>query len=63
MPSTCQFEFDRPDVIYSSGETISGHIILRTTKPKAVNGNKTRDEAYIKTILNNRIYTSKANLY
>lgn len=46
MPSTCQFELDRPDPIYFGGETISGHIVLRTTKSKAVNGNNKRDKTY-----------------
>lgn len=40
MPSNCVFEFDRPDPIYYSGETINGRIVLNTTSNKSVNGNK-----------------------
>ncbi|XP_034116067.2 arrestin domain-containing protein 3 [Drosophila albomicans] len=37
MPSECVFEFDRPNPIYYSGETINGRISLRTTSSKSVN--------------------------
>ncbi|XP_037947357.1 arrestin domain-containing protein 3 [Teleopsis dalmanni] len=36
MPSTCVFEFDRPDPVYYSGETINGRIQLHTTTVKSV---------------------------
>ncbi|XP_067638811.1 arrestin domain-containing protein 3-like [Eurosta solidaginis] len=36
MPSTCVFEFDRPQPIYYSGETINGRIQLTTTSEKTV---------------------------
>jgi len=39
MPSTCVFEFDRPNPIYYSGETINGRAVLNTTSNKSVNGN------------------------
>jgi len=38
MPSTCTFEFDRPEPIYYSGETINGRAVLTTTSEKSVNG-------------------------
>ncbi|KAI8044581.1 arrestin domain-containing protein 17 [Drosophila gunungcola] len=37
MPSNCIFEFDRPEPIYYSGETINGRAILTTTSEKSVN--------------------------
>ncbi|KAL7729097.1 hypothetical protein ACLKA6_019919 [Drosophila palustris] len=37
MPSTCVFEFDRPNPIYYSGETINGRVVLNTTSNKSVN--------------------------
>ncbi|XP_016953694.1 arrestin domain-containing protein 3-like [Drosophila biarmipes] len=37
MPSNCFFEFDRPDLIFYSGETINGRITLITTSEKSVN--------------------------
>ncbi|XP_065721440.2 arrestin domain-containing protein 3-like [Drosophila suzukii] len=37
MPSTCTFEFDRPEPIYYSGETINGRAVLTTTSEKSVN--------------------------
>ncbi|KAH8360145.1 hypothetical protein KR093_011029 [Drosophila rubida] len=37
MPSECVFEFDRPNPIYYSGETINGRISLKTTSNKSVN--------------------------
>lgn len=39
MPSNCVFEFDRPNPVYYSGETINGRINLTTTSNKSVNGN------------------------
>lgn len=44
MPSECFFEFDRPDPIYYSGETLNGRINLSTTSPKTVNGNNRCDK-------------------
>ncbi|XP_054741389.1 arrestin domain-containing protein 3-like [Anastrepha obliqua] len=41
MPSTCVFEFDRPQPVYYSGETINGRILLHTTSEKNIR------EAYI----------------
>lgn len=38
MPTTCEFELDRLNPIYSSGEYINGRILLRTEKVKRVNG-------------------------
>uniref|UniRef100_A0A1I8MXA5 Arrestin C-terminal-like domain-containing protein n=1 Tax=Musca domestica TaxID=7370 RepID=A0A1I8MXA5_MUSDO len=37
MPTTCEFELDRLNPIYSSGEYINGRILLRTEKVKRVN--------------------------
>ncbi|KAH8343872.1 hypothetical protein KR084_000776 [Drosophila pseudotakahashii] len=37
MPSKCFFEFDRPELIYYSGETINGQVTLTTTSEKSVN--------------------------
>ncbi|XP_023175765.1 arrestin domain-containing protein 3 [Drosophila hydei] len=37
MPSNCVFEFDRPNPVYYSGETINGRINLTTTSNKSVN--------------------------
>ncbi|XP_061393218.1 arrestin domain-containing protein 3 [Musca vetustissima] len=37
MPTTCEFELDRINPIYSSGEYINGRILLRTEKIKRVN--------------------------
>ncbi|XP_034472983.1 arrestin domain-containing protein 3-like [Drosophila innubila] len=37
MPSSCVFEFDRPNPIYYSGETINGRVVLNTTSNKSVN--------------------------
>ncbi|XP_030374479.1 arrestin domain-containing protein 3-like [Scaptodrosophila lebanonensis] len=37
MPSTCTFEFDRPEPVYYSGETINGRIVLHTDSNKSVN--------------------------
>ncbi|XP_070073964.1 arrestin domain-containing protein 3-like [Drosophila takahashii] len=37
MPSKCFFEFDRPELIYYSGETINGRVTLTTTSEKSVN--------------------------
>ncbi|XP_013118284.2 arrestin domain-containing protein 3 [Stomoxys calcitrans] len=37
MPTTCEFELDRLNPIYSSGEYISGRILLKTEKVKRVN--------------------------
>ncbi|XP_036341652.1 arrestin domain-containing protein 3-like isoform X1 [Rhagoletis pomonella] len=36
MPSSCVFEFDRPQPVYYSGETINGRIQLHTTSEKTV---------------------------
>lgn len=37
MPTTCAFELDRLNPIYSSGEYVNGKIILKTDKIKRVN--------------------------
>ncbi|EDW14197.1 arrestin domain-containing protein 3 [Drosophila mojavensis] len=37
MPSNCVFEFDRPNPVYYSGETINGRINFTTTSNKSVN--------------------------
>ncbi|XP_037825335.1 arrestin domain-containing protein 3 [Lucilia sericata] len=37
MPTTCTFELDRLNPIYSSGEYVNGRIILKTDKIKRVN--------------------------
>ncbi|TDG47979.1 hypothetical protein AWZ03_005597 [Drosophila navojoa] len=37
MPSTCVFEFDRPNPVYYSGETINGRVNFTTTSNKSVN--------------------------
>lgn len=38
MPSTCVFELDRLNPVYSSGEFIKGRLLLTTSKVKRVNG-------------------------
>lgn len=38
MPTTCDFELDRLNPIYTSGEYINGRILLKTEKVKRVNG-------------------------
>lgn len=38
MPSNCVFRFERSNLVYYSGETVSGSIILTTTSNTSVNG-------------------------
>lgn len=50
MPSNCVFEFDRPNPVYYSGETINGRINLTTTSNKSVNGKVFR-MSFIRSLL------------
>ena len=38
MPSTCEFEFNNPNGIYFSGDTINATVILTTTSTKDIRG-------------------------
>ncbi|KAH8304952.1 hypothetical protein KR018_011660 [Drosophila ironensis] len=38
MTSNCSFEFDRPDEVYYSGETIKGRALLNVSSDRAVKG-------------------------
>lgn len=38
MPSSCEFNLNKPEAIYFSGETVSGNIILNTSNNKNVRG-------------------------